>query len=206
MVLTGCLAGFSNAAGILTARYFTTNFGYKSLDNTIDTFTIQAVVQVGFFIWKDIEGVYTWADIYWGIGSMFSYIAGNQAIIYACTFGLAGPAAAMVQVQLVVHILLGVIFEHAIPTWMEDLGIVCAIAGALVMTLEPKLLCPKKTKAVAIEDTENHIEQLMSNSKGEDPQAQGQGLSALRETVESIKSARTFKTNKTLHSLRTNNS
>lgn len=57
-------------------------------------------------------------------------------MIYSATFGLAGPASAMVQSQCVVHTILATIFLHDIPNLLDIIGIFCAITGAVVMSVD----------------------------------------------------------------------
>lgn len=56
-------------------------------------------------------------------------------MIYAATYGLAGPASAMVQIQCVVHTILEAVFNKIIPSPMSMIGIACAITGAAVMSI-----------------------------------------------------------------------
>jgi|TARA_B110001450_G_C17343366_1_gene368432 hypothetical protein len=57
-------------------------------------------------------------------------------MIYASTFGLAGPASAMVQCQAIVQAILVAIFSNLIPSNIQIAGMGCAIAGAIVMSLD----------------------------------------------------------------------
>ena len=57
-------------------------------------------------------------------------------MIYASTFGLAGPASAMVQCQAIVQAILVAIFNKLIPSNIQIAGMGCAIAGAIVMSLD----------------------------------------------------------------------
>jgi len=70
-------------------------------------------------------------------------------MIYAATFGLAGPASAMVQCQSIVHTLLAAVFLKVYPTTLDCIGILCAILGAIVMTIDFRefgFLQSKKTR------------------------------------------------------------
>ena len=62
-------------------------------------------------------------------------------MIYSATFGLAGPASAMVQSQCVVHTILATIFLGDIPKLLDIVGIACAITGAVVMSVDINLSC-----------------------------------------------------------------
>mgnify|MGYP006103633369 CR=1 FL=1 len=64
-------------------------------------------------------------------------------MIYSATFGLAGPASAMVQSQCVVHTVLATIFLGDIPQALDIIGIACAITGAVVMSVDIDLSCLK---------------------------------------------------------------
>ena len=62
-------------------------------------------------------------------------------MIYSATFGLAGPASAMVQSQCVVHTILAAFFLNEIPKLLDIIGIACAITGAIVMSVDINLSC-----------------------------------------------------------------
>jgi hypothetical protein len=78
-------------------------------------------------------------------------------MIYSATFGLAGPASAMVQSQCVVHTILATIFLGDIPKPLDIIGILCAITGAVVMSVDINLPCFK---------TEETREELLSKHAG----------------------------------------
>jgi len=63
-------------------------------------------------------------------------------MIYAATYGLAGPSSAMVQSQGVIHVLLGAIFLNSYPSYMDFMGLSCAIIGATIMSVK----IPKRFK------------------------------------------------------------
>jgi len=57
-------------------------------------------------------------------------------MIYAATYGLAGPSSAMVQSQGVIHVLLSAIFLNAYPSGMDFIGLSFAIIGATIMSVK----------------------------------------------------------------------
>mmetsp|Transcript_9422 Transcript_9422/g.15876 ORF Transcript_9422/g.15876 Transcript_9422/m.15876 type:complete len:88 (-) Transcript_9422:69-332(-) len=57
-------------------------------------------------------------------------------MIYSATYGLAGPSSAMVQVQGLFHTLLSAIFLKIIPNQLQTAGLMCAITGAIVMSVD----------------------------------------------------------------------
>jgi drug/metabolite transporter (DMT)-like permease len=57
-------------------------------------------------------------------------------MIYSATYGLAGPASAMVQSQCVVHTILAAVFLDDVPRPLDIAGILCAIFGAVVMSVD----------------------------------------------------------------------
>ena len=57
-------------------------------------------------------------------------------MFYSATYGLAGPASAMVQSQCIVQTILAAVFLGAIPSTMDIIGICCAITGAVVMSVD----------------------------------------------------------------------
>lgn len=67
-------------------------------------------------------------------------------MIYSATFGLAGPASAMVQSQCVVQTILAAVFLHDIPKPLDIVGIACAITGAVVMSIDIDLSACFKSK------------------------------------------------------------
>ena len=63
-------------------------------------------------------------------------IIGTLLMIYSSTHGLAGPTSAMVQSQGIVHVLLCALFLGLIPSMLDILGLVCAIIGAIIMSVD----------------------------------------------------------------------
>ena len=120
------------------------NYNYKSLDFTIDTFLCMSIAELGFCIYYEIETSYTSQQILFGIIACMFQIFGTILMIYSATFGLAGPASAMVQSQCVVHTVLATIFLHEIPKLLDIVGIACAITGAIVMSVDIDLSCFRK--------------------------------------------------------------
>ena len=76
-------------------------------------------------------------------------------MIYAATFGLAGPASAMVQSQCVVHTILVAVFLKIYPTALDCVGIACAILGAIVMTVDFSLLSKEKEEEIMHEHSKS---------------------------------------------------
>ena len=66
------------------------------------------------------------------MGNILGLILSN----YACTYGLAGPANAIMQVQGIIHVLLSCLFQGAILTGNQYLGIFFLFAGGVVMAMD----------------------------------------------------------------------
>ena len=81
---------------ITLSRWWTEKYGYISLDFTIDTFLLLSLVEIAFFFYYAESRTYTWLDILYGVLASIFQIAGTMLMIYSATFGLAGPASAMV--------------------------------------------------------------------------------------------------------------
>jgi len=71
-----------------------------------------------------------------GITASLCNIIATLLMIYAATYGLAGPSSAMVQSQGVIHVLLSAIFLSQYPSTMDYIGLTCAITGATIMSIE----------------------------------------------------------------------
>jgi hypothetical protein len=56
------------------------------------------LIEIGFFINHQQNVGYSLKAIFCGIGASFGQIIGTLLMIYASTYGLAGPSSAMVQV------------------------------------------------------------------------------------------------------------
>ena len=84
------------ASSISTARYFTTKHGYNTIDYSLDTFTCVALGEIYFFIQRNQEFPYTSLQLSAGIAASFFQVMGTILMCYAATYGLAGPASAMV--------------------------------------------------------------------------------------------------------------
>ena len=56
------------------------------------------LIEIGFFINHQQNVGYSLRAIICGIGASFGQIIGTLLMIYASTYGLAGPSSAMVQV------------------------------------------------------------------------------------------------------------
>ena len=73
------------------------NYNYRSLDFTIDTFLCMSILEIGFCINYHLNVGYTLEQLAFGVVACFFQIFGTMLMIYSATFGLAGPASAMVQ-------------------------------------------------------------------------------------------------------------
>jgi hypothetical protein len=98
----GILAPLMISIMITISRYWTEKHAYASLDYSIDTFVLLSLVEIGFFIYYADQNTFTWMEIVYGVAASVFQIAGTCFMIYSATFGLAGPASAMVQSQAAV--------------------------------------------------------------------------------------------------------
>jgi hypothetical protein len=81
---------------ISISRYWSQVHGYKSIDFTVDTFLCMGLIEIVFFIQHQMNVGYTVKAIICGVGASFGQIMGTLLMIYASTYGLAGPSSAMV--------------------------------------------------------------------------------------------------------------
>ena len=132
----GIFAPFMISLTISVSKYWTINYHYKSLDFTIDTFLCMSLIEIGFSIYYELNTGYTFKEVLFAFIASIFQILGTMLMIYSATFGLAGPASAMVQSQCVVQTILATIFLHQIPRPLDIVGIACAIIGAIVMSVE----------------------------------------------------------------------
>ena len=92
----GIMAPLMISIMITISRYWTEKHGYSSLDYSIDTFVLLSLFEIGFFIYFAENNTFTWLQILYGVAASVFQIAGTCFMIYSATFGLAGPASAMV--------------------------------------------------------------------------------------------------------------
>lgn len=140
----GLLAPLLISISISVARYFTIYHGYSSLSYTIDNFTAIGIIELPFFIYFDYLRPYTFEEVVFGIGAGSFQILGTALMIYASTFGLAGPASAMVQCQALVQIILVSIQFGKIPSGLQIAGVGLAIIGAVIMSVDLGFLFKKR--------------------------------------------------------------
>ena len=91
------------------------------------------LIEICFFIDYHRTNGYSLNQIFIGMSASIAQITGTLLIIYASTYGLAGPSSAMVQSQGVVHVLLATIFLSQIPSRTDILGLCSAVLGAIIM-------------------------------------------------------------------------
>jgi len=132
----GLLAPIMISLFITLSRYWTEHYGYKSQDFTVDTFFIIALVELPFWYQYQTQTGYTLHELAFGMGASFFMVCGTLLMIYASTYGLAGPTSAMVQCQGLVHTLLSAFILGQIPSISAIIGLCFAITGALIMGLE----------------------------------------------------------------------
>jgi drug/metabolite transporter (DMT)-like permease len=79
---------------------------------------------------------YTLLQVLFGTIASIFQILGTVLMIYSATYGLAGPASAMVQSQCIIQTALAAIFLHDKPSTLDIVGIGCAVIGAIIMSVE----------------------------------------------------------------------
>lgn len=131
---------------ILVSRYWTEKYGYNTVDFNVDSIMLMGLMEIGFYIQHQLAVGYTFDTFAIGVAGCFFQIAGIFLLTYATTYGLAGPASSMVQVQGLVHTILGAIVMGVYPSGIQWLGILCSISGAVVMSLD--LPCGRKHRSV----------------------------------------------------------
>ena len=100
----GIFAPFMIAITISISKYWTMKHGYNSKDFTIDTFLCMGILEVGLCIhWQLTNPIgYDFREILFGSIACIFQILGTMLMFYSATYGLAGPASAMVQSQCIV--------------------------------------------------------------------------------------------------------
>lgn len=132
----GLLTPFLISIFISVSRYWTYHYGYDSIDYSIDTFLVMGLVESYFFVHHATTIGYSIQVFISGFIACCAQIIGTCLMIYASTKGLAGPSSAMVQVQGLIHTLLSVVFLKVYPSRMQQVGLLCAILGAFVMSVD----------------------------------------------------------------------
>ena len=97
---------------------------------------MMGILEIYFFFNYQITTGYSINQIIIGVFASLCNIIATSLMIYAATYGLAGPSSAMVQSQGVIHVLLSAVFLNAYPNAMDYMGLSCAIIGATVMSIE----------------------------------------------------------------------
>lgn len=95
-ICLGIFTPFMISIFISISRYWSQVHGYKSIDFTVDTFLCMGLIEIVFFIQHQMNVGYTVKAIICGVGASFGQIMGTLLMIYASTYGLAGPSSAMV--------------------------------------------------------------------------------------------------------------
>ena len=131
----GLLAPVMISLFITWARYFTLKHRYNSTDFTVDTFTLLGLIEVPFFLAYQLATGYTLFQLTCGLFASFAQICGTGLLIYASTYGLAGPSSALAQCQGLVHVLLSALCLGLLPSRLDLAGVLCAIAGSAVMSI-----------------------------------------------------------------------
>jgi hypothetical protein len=92
----GLLTPFLISLFISVSKYWSQIHGYRSIDYTVDTFLAMGLIEIGFFVSHQANYGYSLKSLLCGIGASFGQILGTLLMIYASTYGLAGPSSAMV--------------------------------------------------------------------------------------------------------------
>jgi len=64
----------------------------------------------------------------------------------ACTYGKAGPAQALMEMQSVWQLVLEMIVYGNIPTYLQGVGMAIALSGSVVVAVELPCLAAKDNK------------------------------------------------------------
>ena len=70
----------------------------------------------------------------------------------ACINGIAGPAQALIELQCIWQLMLEVIIHGHVPTALQFLGMLIAMAGSLIMTLDLTTILKRKTRTTTDTD------------------------------------------------------
>ena len=137
----GLLAPTLISLYVAVSRYWTTMYGYASLDFTMDTFLLMGLIEIWGFWYFQISVGYTYEQLMIGTCAAIFQIVGTLLFMYASTFGLAGPTCAMVQFQSIVHTCLSALFLGILPSMPDLIGIFCALIGGAIMTVDANNFC-----------------------------------------------------------------
>lgn len=135
-IMFGLLTPICLSSSIAVSRYSNTNYGYDSIDMTMDTALVVSFWFLPFLLKYHLETGYSL--LYFALGTLanLAVICANLSIYYATSEGLAAPATAVFQCQGILHILLSSVFQGIIPSVTDGLAIACMISGVLVMLLK----------------------------------------------------------------------
>ena len=90
----------------------------------------------------------------YGISGSFCMVIATMLVIYATTYGLAGPASAMVQCQGLVHTLISAFVLGQIPSCSVMMGMCFAICGTVIMGFD--IPCFKEPDINSFSDSIKH--------------------------------------------------
>ena len=92
----GLLTPFLISISISVSRYWTVHHGYNSIDFSVDTFMLMGFIEIFMFGRYEMNQGYTLIQFVTGFAASCGQIAGTCLMIYASTYGLAGPSSAMI--------------------------------------------------------------------------------------------------------------
>ena len=82
------------------------------------------------------------------IASGFMNCAGFIFANHATTTGYAGPAAALISIQTIIHTLLSAIFLGQVPNMMQIIALIIGLTGSLSITVGPFLFSKYSKKVI----------------------------------------------------------
>lgn len=134
-ILIGTLAAFYISIRTIYIKHFKKKYGISAPEfislSCVPTGVVFLVLALVFLV---PEGVPIKFVVYGLIGSVFQQCA-MFVVYYATSTGLAGPASAIVSLQVIISVVLELVINGQIPLFLEILGVILGISGAMIISV-----------------------------------------------------------------------
>lgn len=118
----------------ILVRYFTEKFGFDSFSFTAASYfvggLIFTIISVVNFMRYGENAIFVLKCVLSGMINSFGFILVN----HATTTGYAGPAAALVNIQTIIHTILSAIILRQIPGTLQIIAVVIGLLGSVLIT------------------------------------------------------------------------
>ena len=121
----------------VTARYWMLHGGLESFDLSVDSFFWHLIIlAIGHLIYSlAVNPIPGSVILYVALGAFFN-MAGFFLVAEACSYGKAGPAQALMELQSIWQLTLEMIIYQKYPNFLQVIGMSCALVGAFVVAYE----------------------------------------------------------------------